>query len=230
MRAGNTLDANASREAARLNNLGTALMNQQLLERAAAAFSGAAKSDPHLAAAQINEGIAYLYLQKLPEAQQALDSATRAAPVDPHGWYALGLLERTENRSEKALEAFQKVITIDPADPDAYYMAGSVEVDLNDSTAAEADFRKALALNPTHASALFGLARVLRRKGDVAGAQRIFDYFQHVSYTRSGAPFSHAYGEEGRYGRAEDTVPAPSALECDQSRRRSRPRALEARA
>jgi tetratricopeptide (TPR) repeat protein len=143
MRAGNTLDANASREAARLNNLGTALMNQQLLERAAAAFSGAAKSDPHLAAAQINEGIAYLYLQKLPEAQQALDSATRAAPVDPHGWYALGLLERTENRSEKALEAFQKVITIDPADPDAYYMAGSVEVDLNDSTAAEADFRKA---------------------------------------------------------------------------------------
>jgi Flp pilus assembly protein TadD len=212
MRAGSTLDAKSSREAARLNNLGTALMNQQLLERAAGAFSEAAGADPHLAAAQINQGIAYLYLQRLPEARKALDNATRAAPRDPHGWYALGLLERTENQSRKALEAFEKVITIDPADPDAYYMAGSVEVDLNALPAAEADFRKALAINPSHASALFGLARVLRRKGDVAGAQKIFDYFQHVSYTKSGAPFSHTYGEEGRYGRVEDTVPAPSAV------------------
>jgi len=209
--AGTAPGAHASLEAARLNNLGTALMNQQLLERAAAAFTQAAKADPRLAAAQINQGIAYLYMQKLPEAQKALDSATLAAPQDPHGWYALGLLDRTANQSQQALAAFKKVIAIDPADPDAYYMAGAVELDLNVLPAAEADFRKALALNPTHASALFGLARTLRREGDLAGAQQIFDHFKHVSYTKSGAPFSHTYGEEGRYGRAEDTVPAPPA-------------------
>ena len=55
-------------EAARLNNIGTALMGQQLLDRAATTFAEAAKADPKLTLAKVNEGIALLYLQRLPEA------------------------------------------------------------------------------------------------------------------------------------------------------------------
>ena len=46
-------------EAARLNNLGCAYMNQQLFEKALKAFQQAAEADPKLAIARLNQGVAY---------------------------------------------------------------------------------------------------------------------------------------------------------------------------
>jgi len=60
-------------EAAKLNNLGTALMNQQLLDKAQAKFAEAYALDPSLVQAEVNRGIALIYLQKMPEAKQALE-------------------------------------------------------------------------------------------------------------------------------------------------------------
>src|ERR1700747_1578157 len=51
--------------AARLNNTGVALMNQQLLEKALAKFDEAHKLDPTSAVPILNQGIALLYLRKL---------------------------------------------------------------------------------------------------------------------------------------------------------------------
>jgi Flp pilus assembly protein TadD len=200
-------------EAAGLNNLGTALVDQQFLDRAVVKFAEAAKVDPSLGLAKVNGGIALFYLERLGEAEKLLDAAVLATPADPHGWYALGLVYRTQNRSQQALEAFQKVIALDPADPDAHYMAASVELALNDMPAAAAEYRKALAFNPHHASALFGLARVLRRQGDTEGAQQVLAEFQHVSAAKIGAPLSHTYGDEGRYAHVEDAVLAPTSVE-----------------
>ena len=53
-------------EAARQNNFGTALMNQQLLDKAQAKFAEAYQLDPSLVQALVNRGIALLYLQKIP--------------------------------------------------------------------------------------------------------------------------------------------------------------------
>ena len=61
-------------EAIRLNNRGVALMGQQFTERAAESFAAACKKDPKLAQAAINEGIALMTLQKLPEAKRALQT------------------------------------------------------------------------------------------------------------------------------------------------------------
>ena len=83
-------------EAAKANNLGTALMNQQLLEKAAAKFGDAFQLDPSLVRAEVNRGIALVYLQKMPEAEQALEHAATLDPKDPHIWYALGILYRIE--------------------------------------------------------------------------------------------------------------------------------------
>jgi Flp pilus assembly protein TadD len=199
-------------EAARLNNLGTALVDQQFLDKAVAAFVEAEKTDPGLAVAKVNQGIALLYLERLPEAETVLQAAAVAAPKDPHVWYALGLLYRAENRSKQALEAFQKVVAIDPNDADTHYMAASVELALNDLPAAAAEYRKALAINPHHASALFGLARVERRLGDMDGAQKVLADFQHVGAAKLGAPLSHTYGDEGRYAHVEDAVLAPAGV------------------
>ncbi len=62
-------------EAIRINNIGTALMNQQLLEKAIDKFDEAYRLDPSLTVAELNKGIALLYLQRLPEATTALQRA-----------------------------------------------------------------------------------------------------------------------------------------------------------
>ncbi len=203
----------AAIEAARLNNLGTALVGQQFLDRAVGTFAAAAKADPSLTLAKVNEGIALMYLQKLPEAEKLLEAAALEDPKDPHVWYALGLLYRNENQPAKALEAFQKVAALKPADPDTHYMIASVDFELNNLPAAKAEYQKALELDPHHASALFGLARVLRREGDTAGAQQALARFQHISSAKLGTPLSHNYGEEGIYARVEDAALAPNRVE-----------------
>src|SRR5437764_11832570 len=77
-------------EAARLNNLGCAYMNQQLFEKGLKAFEDAAAHDPNLRVAKLNQGIAFLALAKVDAAKAILDEAAKADPKDPHAWYALG--------------------------------------------------------------------------------------------------------------------------------------------
>ena len=192
-----------SREAARLNNLGTAFMNQQLIQKAADKFSQAYTADPTLAIAKINQGIALLYLQQLPQAEQAFQLAAAKAPHDPHLWYALGLLYRNQNLPRQALGAFDKVIALDPSDPDAHYSAASIDVELNELPAAIAEYRRALALNPLHVSALFGLARALQRQGHPAEAHTTLVEFQRLTTQKLASPFAHTYGDEGRYAQVE---------------------------
>src|SRR5271169_3716976 len=85
-------------EAAKLNNLGVAMMNQQLMEKAVANFDAAYKLDPLLATATLNKGIALLNQQKLPEAEAALQLAVAVEPGNPRGWYNLGLVHRGEGK------------------------------------------------------------------------------------------------------------------------------------
>jgi tetratricopeptide (TPR) repeat protein len=202
----------AAREAARLNNLGTAFMNQQLLERAAENFAKAYDADPSLALAKINQGLALIYLQRFAEAQQALEVAAAKAPADPHTWYALGLLYRNQSQPKQALEAFNKVLALDPTDADTHYLAASIDLELNDLPAALAEYHKALAINPLHASAQFGLARALQRQGQTAAAHDAFAQFQHITNAHLGAPLAHTYGDEGRYARVEDAALAVTAV------------------
>jgi lipoprotein NlpI len=52
-------------EAARLNNLGCAYMNQQLFEKGLKNFQDAASLDPNLQVARLNQGIALLSLGRV---------------------------------------------------------------------------------------------------------------------------------------------------------------------
>src|SRR5690242_16996601 len=81
-------------EAARLNNLGCAYMNQQLFEKALKYFQDASGADASSRVAKINQGIALLSLAKVDEAKKILDEAANADAKDPHAWYALGMLDK----------------------------------------------------------------------------------------------------------------------------------------
>ena len=191
-------------EAARLNNLGTALMNQQLLDKAVARFADAYQLDPSLAKAQVNRGIALIYLQKMPEAKLALEQAAAQDPKDPHTWYALGILYRIDAQYSEALANFEKAVALDPDDADTHYFLGSVDLELHEPEKALAEFQTALRLNPIHASAQFGLAKALQRVGKREEATTAFQRFETLNQEKIGFPLAHTYGDEGHYSLVQD--------------------------
>src|ERR1700733_4592733 len=100
-------------EAARLNNLGCAYMNQQLFEKGLKQFQAAAQADPKYTIARLNEGIAYLNLQKVDEAKTELQEALRQDPKSANAWYNEGLLAKNTGDAQAAIDAFKHVTEID---------------------------------------------------------------------------------------------------------------------
>jgi tetratricopeptide (TPR) repeat protein len=195
-----------SAEASRLNNIGVALMNQQLTEKALAKFETAHAADPTSVVPLVNEGIALLYLQKLPEAEEALKQAAAADPNNPRAWYALGLVHLNAGNPKQAIDDLQHVAKIDPTDPDTHYFMGSFYLSLSDYAHAKEEYENALKLNPIHASAQFGLARALQRSGDVEASREHLKRFQELTQNKISSPLSAAYGEQGRYATVADMI------------------------
>lgn len=193
-------------EAGKLNNLGVAMMNQQMMEKAVAKFDAAYKLDPSLAVAELNKGIALLNLQKLPEAEAALQLAAAKDPKNPRVWYNLGLVHRGEGKTAEAIADFQHVMTIDPNDPDVYYFLGTFYSQQQDYPKAIEAFQQALKIQPLHASAEFGLARALQRAGKPDEARVHLKNFEHLTHNKISAPITLTYGEQGRYSVAQDVI------------------------
>jgi tetratricopeptide (TPR) repeat protein len=193
-------------EAARLNNIGVALMNQQVMEKGVGKFDEALRKDPSFSTAELNKGIALLNLQKLPEAEQALQHASAAQPKNPRTWFNLGLLHRNQGRNDLAVEDLKKVLALDPQDPDSHYLLGSFYQQLQQYALAIPEFEAALKLNPLHASAEFGLARSLQRSGRIDEARVHLKTFEHLTREKISSPMTLGYGEQGRYSSAQDVI------------------------
>jgi tetratricopeptide (TPR) repeat protein len=195
-------------EAARMNNLGAAYMNQQLFEKGLKFFQQAEQLDPKLAIAGLNEGIAYLNLQKIDEAKAALETALKQDPKNPTAWYNLGLLAKNTGDAQGAIDAFKHVIEIDAKDADTWYFLGTAYVQAKQFPQAIDAFQHALEINPLHASATFGLSRAYQQSGDVEHAREHLKKFQYITQNKIGAPMSLAYGEQGQYSRVVESSSA----------------------
>ncbi|MFZ0662777.1 MAG: FG-GAP-like repeat-containing protein [Acidobacteriaceae bacterium] len=202
----------AALEAGRLNNVGVALMNQQLTEKAAAKFVEAHKVDPSSAIPVLNQGIALLYQQKLPQAEAMLKQAAAMDQRNPRVWYALGLTHLDSGNPKLAIGDMERVVKLDPTDADAHYFLGSFYLTLADYADAKQEYEAAIKLNPLHASARFGLARALQRMKQPAAAHEQLARFQKLVQSKIGTPLSAAYGEQGRYAKVEDMIAPPAAV------------------
>src|ERR1700676_930702 len=190
-------------EALRQNSLGVAYMNQQQAGTGQKYFEQALAADPNFALAQSNLGIALLAQQKLEAARAALEAATAKLPQDPYAWFNLGLVYKDLGDIPKAIAAFEHVTKIAPAEPDAFYFIGFLNAQLQNYDTAIAAFKSALALFPFHASAQFGLARALQRKGDTDAARENMKIFQRITVNHLGTPFGAGYGDQGTFSLAE---------------------------
>jgi Flp pilus assembly protein TadD len=196
-------------EAARLNNLGVAYMNQQLFEKGLKEFQQAAEADPKFAIARLNEGVAYLNLQKVDEAKAALENALKQDPKNPNAWYSLGLLAKNTGDAQASIDAFKHVIEVDPNDADTWYFLGTAYAQAKQFPQAIDAFEHALKINPIHASAEFGLSRAYQQSSDIEHAREHLKKFQYITQNKIGSPMSLAYGEQGAYSRAVESPLMP---------------------
>jgi len=197
-------------EAARLNNLGAAYMNQQLFEKGLKAFQEAAALDPDLQVAALNQGVALLNLTRIDPAKALLETAVKKNPGDPHAWFSLGLLYKNSDNPQGSVDAFRHVTEIDPNDADSWYFLGAASAQLKQYPQAIDAFQHALKLNPLHASAEFGIARAYQQSGDAVQAREHLVRFQHITQNKLGSPIGLAYGDQGKYSLVEES---PSAME-----------------
>ncbi len=195
-------------DAARLNNLGCAYMNQQLFEKGLKEFQQAEAADPKLVIARLNEGIALVNLQKVDDAKSALEDALKQDPKLPNAWYNLGLLAKNSGDANESIVDFKRVTEIDPNDADAWYFLGTAYVQAKQFPQAIESFDQALKINPLHASAQFGLSRAYQQSGDTNDAREHLKRFQYITQNKYGSPMSLAYGDQGQYSR---TVESPQS-------------------
>ena len=196
-------------EAARLNNLGVAYMNQQLFEKGLKEFQQAADTDPKFAIARLNVGVAFLNLQKVDEAKASLEQALKQDPKNPNAWYSLGLMAKNTGDAQSSVDAFKHVIEIDPNDADTWYFLGTAYAQAKQFPPAIDAFEHALKINPIHASAEFGLSRAYQQSGSVEQAREHLKKFQYLTQNKISSPMSLAYGEQGQYSRAVESPLMP---------------------
>jgi tetratricopeptide (TPR) repeat protein len=196
------------KEAARLNNLGCAYMNQQLFEKALKSFQESEAADPKLVIARLNEGVALMNLQKVDEAKTALEDALKQDPKLANAWYNLGLLAKNSGDADESIADFKHVTEIDPNDADTWYFLGTAYVQAKHFPQAIEAFDHALKINPLHASAQFGLSRAYQQSGDTNDAREHLKRFQYITQNKYGSPMSLAYGDQGQYSR---TVESPQS-------------------
>jgi Flp pilus assembly protein TadD len=192
--------------AARMNNLGVALMSQQFTEKALSKFDETHKIDPASPIPIYNMGIALLYLRRLPEAEDRLKQAAAVDPYNVRIWYSLGLTYIAEANFSLAAEDLKRAVSLDPDSADILYYLGSVYLNLKDFDQAITEFRSALRLNPTHASAEFGLSTALQRSGKDDEAREHLRRFQEITRAKIGGPLTTSYGEQGRYATVQDLL------------------------
>lgn len=205
-----TSPATNPQEAARLNNIGVAYMNQQLFEKALKSFEAAAANDPMLEVVNVNRGVALLNLQRSDEAKTLLEKEVKNNPKEAHAWYNLGLYYKNSSDAGSAVNAFRRVTEIDANDADNWYFLGSTYAQLKQFPEAIDAFEHALKIDPLHASAQFGLARAYQQSGQADPAHEAMKKFQYITQNKLGAPISLSYGEQGKYSRAEES---PVAVE-----------------
>ena len=185
-------------EAVRLNNLGTAYVNQQVFEKASTDVHQAVQADPNLVFARLNEGIALGDARRQKKkAKAAFEEVASANRENPRGWYNLGLLEKSIGDGKASIEAFQKASQLAPNDPDAAYFLGMALLQDGQNEAAVPVFQRVLKLNPFHASAEFALARAYRNLGQMDQAKIHQVSFDHIRKAKLGAPITLAYGDQG---------------------------------
>jgi tetratricopeptide (TPR) repeat protein len=120
-------------------------------------------------------GISLAKEGKLPEAEQELRKAVRAAPAVAPYRAQLGSILGLRGKWREALESFQKAIELDPENLDFRRETAAVQWQLDLMSSAERNLQYVLARHPGDSGALLLLGLVKERTGNYAKAAQLLD-------------------------------------------------------
>jgi tetratricopeptide (TPR) repeat protein len=199
-------------DAYRANNLGVALLEQYKYKEGAEAFTRALQLDPKLALARINLSIALFNVPDLVGAQREAEKAAALNPAAPQPHYVLGLIAKSQNRTEDAIAAFQRVLKIDARDTGANVNVGQLFAQQKKYAEAIAALRTAVSVEPYNMTALYNLGLALTRNNERVEGQQMIQRFQQLRQSGAGTTIGQNYLEQGRYSEALASTGAETEL------------------
>ncbi|HKC63756.1 MAG TPA: FG-GAP-like repeat-containing protein, partial [Pyrinomonadaceae bacterium] len=192
----------AREDAYRANNLGVALLEQYKYKEGAESFTRALQLDPKLQLARINLSIALFNVPDLAGAEREAEKAIAANPNAPQPVYILGLIAKTQNRTDDAIAAFLHVLKIDPKDVGANVNLGQLYAQQRNYAEAIKAFRTAVEVDPYNMTALYNLGLALTRNNQREEGQKAIQRFQELRQKGTGTTIGQNYLEQGHYAEA----------------------------
>ena len=167
--------------------LGSMLLTEGQLERAAGEFKRASELDPSCADAMYNQGVIAFTRKDFNAAVQAADAALARSPFYPEAWNNRGAALQAKQDLPGAADAFQHAIAQFPDYADAHVNLGIIKAQSRDLPGAREQFEAALAIDPSHAEATFSLGNVWLQMGDKAKAVSLYKKALELSPNHVGA-------------------------------------------
>ena len=153
---------------------GSVFFQRGYFDQAEASFLLALRDDPSSAEALYGLGSACLNLQKIAEARESFERATKLQASYPdtlaNAWNNLGLLAARENNTDEAIRCFQEALRVSPDHLIALNNLGNAYRLQRSWDAARKTFDHALQVSPGDPEANYGLGMVFAQADDTAHA------------------------------------------------------------
>ncbi len=145
--------------------LGNALMAQNRLEEAIAAFQAALRLQPQMAEAHANLGDALQNQGRYVEAEACYRRAIGLRPDLVGTQINLGLVLLRQKRPQEAAAGYERILRTHPGRPEVHYHRGNAYAELLRLDEAIASYREAIRLKPEFAEAHNNLGLALNQQG-----------------------------------------------------------------
>jgi len=163
---------------------GVILSLDDKMSQAEESFHRASQANPSWALPVLALGLTQLQTGKLPEAVRSFQSAANLAKDDYRPSYLMALTwvrgggQSQSERHDEIVSALQRAVSLNPTHADSRILLGQTYLSDNRLDLALGELEKARKLQPENASALYQLAMVYRKKGDITRASESLKHFE----------------------------------------------------
>jgi tetratricopeptide (TPR) repeat protein/peroxiredoxin len=168
---------------------GAVFFQRGYFDQSVSSFRLALRDDPSSAEALYGLGSAYLSQEKITEARESFERATKLRASYPdtlaNTWNNLGLLATRDGRMDEAIRCFQEVLRLSPDHPIGLNNLGNAYRMEKNFDGARKTFERALEFSPTDPQANYGLGMVYAQADDSA---RAYEYLQRALKFRPDYP------------------------------------------